>query len=95
MFSQKSVSKEEFAEIFMLVARDLCMIKSGNVELVCNKNKINELELIKSGFSYQALYKIIEYCLQLKQDLVYNTNVNMAIDEFLLKVVEVKVKCKA
>ena len=95
LFSQKSVNKEEFAEIFMLVARDVYMLKAGNRELVCNKNKINELDLIKTGFSYEALYKIIEYCLQLKQDLVYNTNVNMAIDEFLLKVVEVKVKCKA
>jgi len=95
LFSQKSVNKEEFAEIFMLVARDVYMLKAGNRELVCNKNKINQLDLIKTGFSYEALYKIIEYCLQLKQDLVYNTNVNMAIDEFLLKVVEVKVKCKA
>jgi len=94
LFSNKSVNKEEFADLFMLITRDVLMAKIGNNKLVYNEHKIDELKLISESFSLEALYKIIEYCLQLKEDLVYNTFVNAAIDEFLLKVVEVKVKCK-
>ena len=94
LFSVKSLNKEEFADLFMLIVRDLCMVKAGVLDLVNNVHKMDEMKLIADGFSLEALYKIIEYCLQLKEDLVYNTNVSASIDEFLLKVVEVKVKCR-
>ncbi len=94
IFSAKTVNKEEFAELFMLIVRDLYLCKTGNEQLISNKHKKDEIKLISQGFSLTALTKIIEYCLQLKQDLVYNTNISMAIDELLLKVVEVKVRCK-
>ena len=93
-FANKNVQKEEFSDLFMLIVRDICMVKAGKKELASNTHKIDELNLIAEQFSFQALYKIIEYCLQFKEDLVYNTNINMAIDEFLLHVVEVKVRCK-
>lgn len=94
MFSQKNVNKEELSDIFMLLARDLMMVKVGQSELVKNTHLLSQMQLICEGFSISALYKIIEYCLQLKEDLVYNTNSIEAIDEFLLKIVEAKVKCK-
>jgi len=94
LFSDKSVNKEEFADLFMLLVRDVCMAKLGNLKLINNKHKIDELKSISEGFSLEALYKIIEFCLHLKEDLIYNTNVSAVIDEFLLKIVEVKVKCK-
>ncbi len=94
MFSAKSFNKEEFADLFMLLVRDLLMIKTGNENLVYNKPRVDELKVIANGFSVAALEKTIEYCLQLKEDLVYNTNMTASIDEFLLKVVEGKVKCK-
>ena len=94
MFSQKNVSKEEFADLFMLIARDLLMAKTGVLSLVNNSHKIDEIKLISQSFSISALNNIIKYCLQLKEDLVYNTNQSAAIDHFLLCVVEAKVKCK-
>ena len=78
----------------MSIVRDVCVVKSGNKNLVNNQHKISELEMISSQFSLEALYNIMEFCLRFKEDLVYNVNVSAAIDEFLLKVVEVKVKCR-
>lgn len=94
IFAQKNINKEEFADLFMLLVRDLLMIKTNCLSLVNNAHRLDELKLISQGFSIEALHKIIKYCLQLKEDMVYNVFVNAAIDEFLLKVVEVKVKCK-
>lgn len=94
IFNQKNINKEEFADLFMSIVRDIAMVKAGASELVNNTHKKDELKLISDGFSLEALYKIVEYCLQLKEDLVYNTNVTASIDEFLLKLVEVKVRCK-
>lgn len=94
IFSNKNINKEELANVFMLITRDVCMAKIGKEELISNKHKINDLISIGEQFSLEALYKIIEYCLMFKEDLVFNTNVNAVVDEFLLKVVEVKVKCK-
>ena len=94
IFSLKNVDREELADLMMLVCRDLMMIKTGNPNLINNVHKKAELSLICESFSLLALSKIIEYCLQLKEDLVYNTLSIATIDEFLLKIVEAKVKCK-
>lgn len=94
IFSQKSVNKEELSDLFMLFARDLIMVKIGDKSLAKNSHLVSQMEEICMSFSISALYKIVEYCLQLKQDLIYNTNNTEAIDEFLLKIVEAKVKCK-
>ena len=94
VFSQKNVNKEDFADLFMIIVRDVCVVKSNQEELAFNKHKMEDLKLIAGQFSLEALCKIVKYCLQLKEDLVYNTNINASVDEFLLKLVEVKVKCK-
>lgn len=94
IFSQKNVNKDELSDIFMLLVRDLMMVKIGKSDLAYNTHLLSQMKLICEGFSISALYKIVEYCLQLKEDLVYNTNSVEAIDEFLLKIVEAKVKCK-
>lgn len=94
IFSQKNISKEELSDIFMLISRDLIMVKIGKEGLVKNKHMLTQMREICQGFSVLALSRIVEYCLQLKEDLVYNTNSVEAVDEFLLKIVEAKVKCK-
>ena len=94
IFTDKAVNKTELADLFMIIVRDLMMIKAGEEKLINNKYKQDELNVIAQGFSLSALYKIIEYCLQLKEDLLYNINGTSAVDEFLLKIVEAKVKCK-
>lgn len=94
LFSAKSINLEEFSDIMMLAVRDLMMAKLSKTDLIVNKHKTDELLLIAEGYSMTALYKIIEYCLQLKEDLVYNTLSVSVVDEFLLKIVEAKVKCK-
>lgn len=94
IFSQKTINKEELSDIFMLLARDLIMVKLGEEALVKNVHLIDKMREICKGYSVSALYRIVEYCLQLKEDLIYNTNSVEAVDEFLLKIVEAKVKCK-
>jgi len=93
-FGDKTINKDEFADLFMIITRDVCMAKLNKTNLISNMHKLNDLNLIAQSFSLEALYKIIEFCLQLKEALVYNANVSAVIDNFLLKVVEVKVKCR-
>lgn len=92
IFSNKSIDKNEFIDLFMMIVRDLLMVKTGANSLV--QSKKSELKLIADGYSLEALKKIIQYCLQFKEDLVYNTSITASIDQFLLRVVEVKVRCK-
>lgn len=94
LFNSKNIEKNELADLFMLITRDVCMAKLEKNELINNVHKIEELKAIGEQFTFQALYTIIECCLKLKEDLVYNTNATLAVDEFLLKLTEVKVKCK-
>ncbi len=94
IFSSKEIDKAEFADLMMTVVRDLLMIKIGDEKLINNKHKIKELGEIAQTFSVKALSKIIEYCLQLKEDLIYNTNGVSAIDALLFNIVEAKVTCK-
>jgi len=69
-------------------------VLSGAVQLVSSKHRMDELKVIASGFSPSALSKILKECFDFRESLYYNVNMTPALDGFLLKFVEVKVKCK-
>lgn len=94
LFSGKGINREELGELFMLISRDAMMIKLGKVELIHNHHKVDSLKKIAEGFSVPALYRVIECSLQFKEDISISTLPISAIDEFLLKIVEAKVRCK-
>ena len=93
-FSQRDFVVSDFITIVESVAIDLSYVVAGALELVKAKHRLSELKVIASGFSAGALSKILKECFDFRESLYYNVNIVPALDGFLLKIVEVKVKCK-
>ena len=93
-FSSRDFVINDFLTIVESIAIDLVYIISGENQLVSNKHKMSELKVIASGFTCLALSKILKECFDFRESLYYNVNITPALDGFLLKFVEVKVKCK-
>ena len=94
IFEAKTIDKNEFLDVCVLLLRDISMILSGNNSLVVNKHHEGALNRISQQFSLQATTNIISECLRLKEDLYYNTNTTAVLDQFLLRLAQEKVKCK-
>lgn len=94
IFSAKTVDKDEFIDIVMLILRDVMMISSKKEEYVICKNLISKLKIISSTLSLDAIRVLIETCYAEKKKLAYNVNGTAVIDDFLFKLAEVKVKCR-
>ena len=93
-FSSRDFQILDFLAVTETVAMDLLYILAGTDNLVLNKHKITELKMTANMFSIQALTKILKECFDFRESLYYNVSITPALDEFLLKFVEVKVKCK-
>ena len=93
-FSAKTIDKNEFFDIALIICRDLMMIISGKSEFVICKNVIVKLKVIASSLNLTSLNTLVSSCLQAKKDLIYNANQTAVIDGFLFKLAEVKVKCR-
>ena len=93
-FSARDFVVTDFLTIVESIAIDLVYVLSGTPSLVQNKHKMAELKVIANSFSVQALSKILKECFDFRESLYYNVNITPALDGFLLKFVEVKVKCK-
>lgn len=88
------ISLAEFFDLTISFLRDIMMIKAGQSSLVVNRANLADLMRISGSFSFVALERIIKLALAFKKDLAFNANAQMVIDEFLLKMVEIKVICK-
>ena len=93
-FSSKDFSALDFLSIVETIAMDIIYVLAKTEQLINNKHKINELKMISSLFTVNALTKILQECFDFRESLYYNVSVTPALDQFLLKFVEVKVKCK-
>ena len=93
-FSSKDFDILDFLSIVETIARDIVYTIAGTEKLIQNKNKRDELLVIAKGFSVEALTKILKECFDFREAIYYNVSITPALDEFLLKFVEVKVKCK-
>lgn len=93
-FSSRDFDVLDFLAVTETVAMDLIYIIAGTDNLVLNKHKMAELKVTANTFSVSALTKILKECFDFRESLYYNVSVTPALDEFLLKFVEVKVKCK-
>ncbi len=94
LFSAKSVDKEEFINIAMLLLRDMMMILSKKEELVTCKNVISKLKVISAGLNLSGVQGLINACFEEKKKLAFNVNSTAVVDDFLFKYAEVKVKCR-
>ncbi len=94
IFGAKTVDKEEFLDIAMVVCRDIQMILAGKDEFVVNKNYMPKLKVISSTLNFGATSTLIETIIAEKKKLHYNINSTAVLDDFLFKLAEVKVKCR-
>lgn len=94
IFNAKTIDKEEFLNIALIVCRDVQMVLAGKNEFVSCKNIINKLKLISSSLNLDATTTLIETIVAEKKKLHFNVNSTAVIDDFLFKLAEVKVKCR-
>ena len=98
----KVLSKINLAKISLLtffsltnsIARDIMMVLSNSRNLVNNKSRLDEIVLLSKEFNLLSITKIINETNKFTQDLSFNANNQSVLDEFMLKLVEVKVTCK-
>ena len=93
-FSGRDFVIGDFLTIVESIAMDLVYVLAGTHDLVLNRHRLPELKVIASGFTPSALAKLLKECFDFRESLYYNVNMTPALDGFLLKAVEVKVKCK-
>jgi len=93
-FTAKTVDKNEFFDIAMVVVRDIMMILSKKEEFVVSKNMLPKLKVISSMLNLDAVGVLIDSCVSSKKKLLYNVNATAVVDDFLFKIAEVKVKCR-
>lgn len=84
----------KFVDIFYSFFADMLCIKQGFTKSIQNKLIITQLNLLASSYSELALIKIIEYTNSLMANMRFNINLNLTIDSFLLKILEIKFLCK-
>ena len=85
---------DDLVNTLQFVLLDTIRIKSGNLSLVQNKTNKIKLNEIANSLSYTALAKIMEQTYEAKKMLEANVSKINIIDQILLKIVEVRIKCK-
>lgn len=97
-FSNKIMEqKEDFGlllEIVSLCLEDIVKIKCDKEELCRLKPFMEELKDVEPEFSVEAVCEITRLISALREKIEFNANMSVAIDNFLLKMLEVKFLCK-
>ena len=85
---------EDSIDALQFTLLDVIRIKSGNIDLVSNKSNLAKLKQIADELSFTALTKIVEQTYEAKAMIDANVSKVNIIDQLLLKIVEVRIKCK-
>lgn len=81
-------------DFFAIFARDLLFYKNNAEDLLLNKHKLYDIANIAEDFTTDALLKIVQATTEAKKKLTYNVTVLNIVDIFLLRFLEVRIKCK-
>ena len=93
-FEEFSTHFDDVVNTFAQVAFDSLKAQIGLTNLVDNKMSIDSIKKIANMISLTALTKIIEATYKAKEMRESNVTIANIIDQFLLKIVEVKIKCR-
>ena len=97
-FSKKIIEMkndlETILEVLLLCLEDIIKIKCEREGLCKLKPYIGDLKEVEPEFSVEALCEIFKLTARLKEKIEFNANLTIAIDNFLLKMLEVKYLCK-
>ena len=81
-------------EVLLLCLEDMIKLKCES-ESLCKLEMFSEdLKNVEPEFSVEAICEIFKLTLQLREKIEFNANLTVAIDNFLLKMLEVKYLCK-
>lgn len=81
-------------QIFTLCIEDILKIKCESENLCSLNPYIVDLKDVEPEFSVEALCEISKLVCTLQEKIEFNANLNIVIDNFLLKMLEVKFLCK-
>lgn len=90
----KEIDKNEIFDISFLFIRDILFILSGKEELAVCKSISGSLKAASTQLNIDGALKLLDACKNAKKELQIGTNPTAVVDNFLFKIVEVKVKCK-
>ena len=90
----QKIDIKDFFDFLISILRDIMMVISGKEELVSHKDALNRIIVISQGFTLEGISLIMKEAFGSLKDIAMNANAVCVLDEFLLKMVEVKVKCK-
>lgn len=81
-------------DLFTIFSRDMLFMNAGAEEKVLNVYKRYDIISLAGEFSNEALLGFIDAVLDARKRLAYNVSLQNVIDTFLLKFLEVRIKCK-
>lgn len=96
-FSSKFQTKESFETalvIFESIYRDLLLFRLNKVDLIKNKNILNQIKNLAQEYDSDCIDKIIKKLYFIKEQLEFNCNYVLLVDSLLLYILEVKFLCK-
>ena len=97
-FSKKFLDEKEnfdlILQIFSLALEDIVKIKCESENLCKLKSYLDELKEVEQEYSVRAIYEINLLISDLQKRREFNANMTVAVDNFLLKMLEVKYLCK-
>ncbi|MBP3619259.1 MAG: hypothetical protein J6J24_01215 [Clostridia bacterium] len=97
-FSNKVATQKEnlnlILEIVSLCLEDIIKIKCDSENLCKLKLFMEELRDVEPEFSVEAICEITKLIANLQEKLEFNANLSVTLDNFLLKMLEVKFICK-
>lgn len=97
-FSNKVAAQKEnlnlILEIVSLCLEDIIKIKCDSENLCKLKLFMEELREVEPEFSVEAICEITKLIANLREKLEFNANLSVTLDNFLLKMLEVKFICK-
>ena len=97
-FSKKILEEKEnlslILEVMSLCIEDIIKLKCESEHLCKLLMYVDELRDVEPEFSVEALCETTRLIARLREKIEFNANLTVAIDNFLLKMLEVKFLCK-
>ncbi len=93
-FQDRKNNLDLILKTYALGLEDLIKIKTDKAELCVLKPYLPMLNSVENEFSVSAICEINNLITHFLEKLQFNANLSMAIDNFLLKILEVKYLCK-
>lgn len=93
-FLEEQANFDLILSVLSLCLEDIIKLKCESENLCVLKPYIDDLKDVEPEFSVEALCEISKLITSLREKLEFNANLTVVVDNFLLKMLEVKYLCK-